>query len=193
MNSPMSEVLLLHSTASVIDDTTRLLPESSSPSFLPDPFEVGRQISELGGLITSMGDEYLLRVDVSPPQEHTARTAEAFAHAVGNVAEAASALGTVSQQLAFFARTAGLHGEPGYAEVRSLITQTIDSAVGRARISLTQAAQGLRTAASTISPPSVRLQQATLARSPAAPTAGPSPASAAASAPPTQRAPSLTR
>ncbi len=172
MNSPMSETLLLHATAATLDAQRDKLPTVHAPFRLPDPIAVGRQITELGGSIVEMGDEYLFRADVSAPQEHTVRTAEAFANAIGSVAQAASALGTVAQQLAFVAHTAGKRDEPAYQEAHTIAGETVELAVETARDDLAEAAQTLRTAASAISPPSVRLRQAALARSPAATSLG---------------------
>ncbi|MEE1786911.1 hypothetical protein PUR71_28995 [Streptomyces sp. SP17BM10] len=165
MNSPMSEALLLHATATAIDAQRAKLPQVSAPFRLPDPVSVGRQITELGGSIVEMGDEYLFRADESAPLEHTVLTAEAFANAIGSVAQAASALGTVAQQLAFVARTADKRGEPSYEDAHTIAGELVEHAVETARDDLAEASQILRNAASAISPPSVRLQQAALSRS----------------------------
>ncbi|WP_157536515.1 hypothetical protein [Kitasatospora mediocidica] len=167
MNSPMSATLLLHATATALDAQRDKLPKVHAPFRLPDPIAVGRQITELGGSIVEMGDEYLFRAEVSAPQEHTVLAAEAFANAIGSVAQAASALGTVAQQLAFVAHTASKRGEPAYENAHTIAGETVEFAVETARDDLAEAAKTLRTAASAISPPSVQLRQAALARSPA--------------------------
>ncbi|WP_033819833.1 hypothetical protein [Kitasatospora sp. MBT63] len=193
MNSPISEALLLHATATVIDAQREKLPQVSAPFRLPDPIGVARQTTELGGLIAELGDEYLFRADASAPQEHTTHAAEAFANTIGSVAQAASALGTVAQQLAFVARTAGKRGEPGYEDAHTDAGQLIELAVETARDDLAEAAQTLRTAASAVSPPpAVKVQRAALARSPGASTASPAPI-ATAVAVAAQRAPARAR
>ncbi|MER7750903.1 hypothetical protein [Kitasatospora sp. NPDC097643] len=193
MNSPISEALLLHATATAIDAQREKLPQVSAPFRLPDPIGVARQTTELGGLIAELGDEYLFRADASAPQEHTTHAAEAFANAIGSVAQAASALGTVAQQLAFVARTANRRGEPGYEDAHTDAGQMIELAVETACDDLAEAAQILRTAASAVSPPpTVQLQRAALARSPGASTASPAPTTTAVALA-AQRAPARAR
>ncbi|WP_441245281.1 hypothetical protein [Kitasatospora sp. McL0602] len=189
----MSETLLLHATAASLDAQRDKLPTVHAPFRLPDPIAVGRQITELGGSIVEMGDEYLFRAEVSAPQAHTVRAAEAFANAVGSVAQAASALGTVAQQLAFVAHTAGKRGEPAYEDAHTIAGETVEFAVETARDDLAEAARTLRTAASAISPPSVQLRRAALARSPAAAFSGAAPTTAAAAAAPAQLVPGRAR
>ncbi|MFE3874881.1 hypothetical protein ACFXPX_10840 [Kitasatospora sp. NPDC059146] len=192
MNSPMSEALLLHSTAAGLDAQRAKLPQVSAPFRLPNPISVASQIAELGGSIITMGDEYLFHAGAVAPQEHTVHTAEALASAIGSVAQAASALGTVAQQIAFVARTAGKRGDAGYEDAHTVAGQMIEFAVETARDDLAEAAQTLRTAASAVSPPAVKVQRAALARSPGAPAPTPTaiavPATAAI-----QRAPARSR
>ncbi|MFF4820775.1 hypothetical protein ACFY2K_40075 [Kitasatospora sp. NPDC001309] len=194
MNSPISEALLLHATASGLDAQRAKLPQVSAPFRLPDPIGVAGQITELGRSITEMGDEYLFRAGAAAPQEHTAHTAEALASAIGGVAQAASALGTVAQQIAFVARTAGKRGDAGYEDAHTVAGQMIEFAVETARDDLAEAAQTLRTAASAVSPPAVKLQRAALARSPGAATTAPAlTASAAPASAAVQRVPARSR
>ncbi|MFF3069189.1 hypothetical protein [Kitasatospora sp. NPDC057936] len=169
MNSPISEALLLHATASGLDAQRAKLPQVSAPFRLPNPIGVASQIAELGGSIITMGDEYLFHAGAVGPQEHAVHAAEALASAIGSVAQAASALHTVAQQIAFVTRTAGKRGDAGFEDAHTVAEQMIEFAVETARDDLSEAAQTLRTAASAIAPPAVKLQRAALARSPGAP------------------------
>ncbi|MFJ8442850.1 hypothetical protein [Kitasatospora griseola] len=190
MSSPQSETKLLHATASALDAQRDKLPRVHAPFRLPEPIAVGRQITELGRSITELGNEYLIRAAAPAPQEHTVLTA-AFGNAVGGVAQAASALGTVAQQLAFIAHSADRRGEPGCEGEHTRAGQLVECAVETARDDLAEASQALRDAATTVSPAPAPLRQAALARSPSAATRNSSPS--AMTAPTSPARPALAR
>ncbi|MFB7950135.1 hypothetical protein ACFC6L_35100, partial [Kitasatospora phosalacinea] len=102
------------------------------PFILPKPVVVRHQVVGLGRVVAELGDEYLFRAAESAPQQYTLLAAEAFANASSSVAQAASALGAVAQQLAY---------------------GTAEYAVETARDDLAEAAQTLRAAAAEISLP----------------------------------------
>ncbi|WP_143686997.1 hypothetical protein [Streptomyces sp. TLI_171] len=163
--------------AELIDDKRAKLPAGGGPFVLPEPVEVGRQIAGLGRVVAELGDEYLFRAAEPTPQGYTVLAAEAFASAGSSVAQAASALGAVAQQLAFIARTANMHDEPRYQEARALAYGTAEYAVETARDDLAEATQILRAAAAEISLPQVRTRHNSVTRSPrTAPATQPSPA-----------------
>ncbi|GLW58003.1 hypothetical protein [Kitasatospora phosalacinea] len=165
MKSPRSEASALRAVAELIDDKRAKLPAGGSPFVLPKPVEVGRQVVGLGRVVAELGDEYLFRAAESAPQQYTVLAAEAFASASGSVAQAASALGAVAQQLAFIARTANMHDEPRHKEARTLAYGTAEYAVETARDDLADAARVLRACAETSAPALVGLRQGAYTRS----------------------------
>ncbi|MEV6209565.1 hypothetical protein [Kitasatospora sp. NPDC051914] len=189
MNTPIEESLTLHSHAQALERQKADLPDTGRPFRLPDAAVVSRQISELGCFISEMGDEFLFRATDQPAPEHSVRAASAFADAAEHAGQAASSLGMVAQQLAFFASTAGHRHHPEVRQARKDAAEVIDWAAETAREELQQAVTVLRQTAAIISPPSVDLrQQAALARSATAASDGsgalPSPPSAASVAAP---------
>ncbi|MFB7950136.1 hypothetical protein ACFC6L_35105 [Kitasatospora phosalacinea] len=163
MNSPLSDALELTGAALALSNLRLGLPSDADPFGLPDPAVVGRKITELGALITTMGDAYLLRV-TEPAQQGF--PAEAFAIALNRAAQTVSALGTVGQQLsALIMLPPGPSGLPGSDYTRTLAATCIDEALQAAHHHLQDGVRVLRDAASDVLPASDRLQQAALARS----------------------------
>ncbi|MGW7730870.1 hypothetical protein [Streptomyces canus] len=163
-NSPLSDALALRATASAFDAQRGKLPVPADPHRSPDAVAVARQISELGKLITELGDEVLLR-------------ATNFAAAVEPAGEAASALGAVAHQLAFLNQTASLLDQPDARDAREAAVQVMEEALATADAALHDGANSLHSASATVSRPSVRLQaarsrSATIAPAPGSPPPG---------------------
>ncbi|MEU0815178.1 hypothetical protein [Streptomyces mirabilis] len=181
MNStPVSDALALRAKASAFDAQRGKLPVSQDPHRLPDSVAVARQISELGELITDLGDEVLFRAADPDREAHTARVITSFSAAVGPAGEAASALGAVAHQLSFLEQTEHLRDLPDARDAREAATRVMDDALGMADTALREAADSLHAASATVSPPSVRFHAARSRSTTAAPAAVPPPAGAPA-------------
>ncbi|MFB6838938.1 hypothetical protein [Streptomyces sp. NPDC056361] len=186
----LSDALAIRATASAFDAQRGKLPIPGDLHRLPGSAAVAQQISELGKLITELGDEVLFR---TVNREHGSRTSLAvssFSAAVRPAGEAASALGEVAEQLAFLERTEHLHERPDARDARETAGRVIDEALGTADTALREAGDSLHAASTAVSPPSSRLRAAlnrTTTMCEAAPTAPAAPASAMAVAPPTVR------
>ncbi|MFJ5105116.1 hypothetical protein [Streptomyces sp. NPDC088554] len=122
-NTPVSDALALRATASAFDAQRGKLPIPGDPHRSPDSAAVARQISELGTLISNLGDEVLFRVVDQDQEAHTARVITSFAAAVGPASEAASALGAVAHQLSFLNQTEHLRDQPDAMDAREAATR----------------------------------------------------------------------
>ncbi|MFD5030272.1 hypothetical protein ACFWM0_07590 [Streptomyces sp. NPDC058405] len=189
-NTPISDALALRATATAFDAQRGKLPIPGDPHRSPDSVTVARQISELGKMITDLGDEVLFRAADQDREIHTARVITSFAAAMGPAGEAASALGSVAHQLSFLDQTEHLRDQPDARDAREAAARVMDDALGMADTALREAGDSLHAASATVSPPSVRLQAArswstTTAPAPA-PAPGPMPTAGApaAAAPP---------
>ncbi|MFF2819391.1 hypothetical protein ACFVT9_28195 [Kitasatospora cineracea] len=172
MNSPLSIALELTGAAVALSDLRLELPSDADPFALPNPAVVGRKITELGALITTMGDAYLRRT-AEPAQQGF--PAEAFAIALNRAGQTVSALGTVGQQLSALATMpTGPSGLPGSDYTRTLAATCIDEALQAAHRHLQDGVRVLRDAAEDALPATARSQQAALARSLHTATAQPS-------------------
>lgn len=172
MNStPSSDIRALRATASAFDAQRGKLPVLGDPHRSPDVVDVARQISALGELITDLGNE--VRFSASQePEAHTARVVTGFAATVRPAGQAASALGEVAGQLSFLDRTEHLRDQPDADDAREAAVQVIDDSLNTADTALREAADSLRAASATVSPPSVQ-PRAALSRSAAAPSDSP--------------------
>lgn len=159
-NTPISDALALRATASAVDAQRGKLPVPGDPHRSPDVVAVARRISELGKLITDLGDEVLFRAAGQDQAPHTARAIANFAAAVEPAGEAASALGAVAHQLAFLNRTEGLRDQPDARDAREAAVRVMEDALATADAALHDGANSLHSASATVSPPSVRLQAA---------------------------------
>ncbi|MFD3836739.1 hypothetical protein ACFWWC_10820 [Streptomyces sp. NPDC058642] len=159
-NTPISDALALRATASAFDAQRGKLPVPGDPHRSPDAVAVVRQISELGKLITDLGDEVLFRAADQDQAPHTARVITSFAAAVEPAGEAASALGAVAHQLAFLDQTASLRDQPDARDARKAAVQVMADALATADAALHDGANSLHSASATVSPPSFRLQAA---------------------------------
>lgn len=141
-NTPFSDALALRATASVFDAQRGKLPGPRNLHHSPDgvAVAVAKQISELGQLITDLGDEILFRTVAQDREAHTARVITSFAAAVRPAGEAASALGTVAHQLAFLHQTEHLRNQPDARDAREAAARVIDDALGLADTALGEAA-----------------------------------------------------
>jgi hypothetical protein len=174
-NTPISDALALRATASAFDAQRGKLPVPGDPHRTPDAVAAARQISELGKLITEMGDEVLFRAAGQDQAPHTARVITDFAAAVVPAGEAASALGAVAHQLAFLNQTESLRDQPDARDAREAAVRVMEDALATADAALRDGANSLHSASATVSPPSVRLQAARSRSTIAAPAPGPPP------------------
>ncbi|MET8412053.1 hypothetical protein ABZV34_28790 [Streptomyces sp. NPDC005195] len=176
-NTPISDALALRATASAFDAQRGKLPVPGDPHRSPDAVAVARQISELGKLITDLGDEVLFRAAGQDQAPHTARVITNFAAAVEPAGEAASALGGVAHQLAFLNQTERLRDQPDARDAREAAERVMEKALATADSALHDAANSLHSASSTVPAPSVRLQAARSRSTTAMPAPGPPPPS----------------
>ncbi|MFJ8602235.1 hypothetical protein ACWEQC_34415 [Streptomyces shenzhenensis] len=173
-NTPLSDALALRATAFAFDAQRGKLPVPGDPHRSPDVVAVARQISELGKLVTDLGDEILFRTADQDQAPHTARVITNFSAAVEPAGEAASALGAVAHQLAFLNQTESLRDQPDARDAREAAIRVMEEALATAGTALHDGANSLHSASATVSPPSARLQaahsrSATTARSPGPP------------------------
>ncbi|MBT2506969.1 hypothetical protein J7I98_13925 [Streptomyces sp. ISL-98] len=178
----------MRATASAFDAHRGKLPVPGGPHRSPDSVAVARQISELGKMITDLGDEVLFRATDQDREVHTARVITSFAATVRPAGEAAAALGAVAHQLSFLDQTEHLRDQPDARDAREAAVRVMDDVLGTAEVALREAADSLHAASATVSPPSVRLQAARSRSTTAAPAPGPlPPAGALAAAAPQDR------
>ncbi|MER5970369.1 hypothetical protein ABT112_11650 [Streptomyces sp. NPDC002055] len=183
-NTPISDALALRATASAFDAQRGKLPAPGDVHRSPDSVTVARQISELGALISGLGDEVLFRVVDHDQEAHSARVITSFAAAVEPAGEAASALGAVAHQLSFLNQTEHLRDQPDARDAREAAARVTDDALATADTALREAADSLHAASATVSPPSARLQAARGRSTTAAPAfASPPPTVPGAAAP----------
>lgn len=173
-NTPLSDALALRATASAFDAQRGKLPVPGDPHRSPDVVAVARQISELGKLVTALGDEVLFRAADQNQAPHTARVITNFAAAVEPAGEAASALGAVAHQLAFLNQSESLRDQPDARDAREAAVRVMEEALAtHAARHCTTEPTPVRRIGNGLSP-SARLQaarsrSATTARSPGPP------------------------
>ncbi|WP_340377180.1 hypothetical protein U5640_20260 [Streptomyces sp. SS7] len=186
-NTPLSDALALRATASAFDAQRGKLPMPGDPHRSPDVAAVARQISELGKLVTDLGDEVLFRAADQDHAPHTARVITSFAAAVEPAGEAASALGAVAHQLAFLNQTESLRDQPDARDAREAAVRVMEEALATAGAALHDGANSLHAASATVSPPSARLQAARSRSVTASPAPGAPPGVTTAPAAPSDR------
>ncbi|MFF0136450.1 hypothetical protein ACFYRN_08380 [Streptomyces sp. NPDC005227] len=174
-NTPISDALVLRATASAFDAQRGKLPVPGDPHRSPDAVAVARQTSELGKLITDLGDEVLFRAAAQDQAPHTPRVITSFAAVVEPAGEAASALGAVAHQLAFLNQTESLRDQPDARDAREAAVRVMEDALATADAALRDGANSLHAASAAVSPPPVRLQAARSRSTTATPTPGPPP------------------
>ncbi|MFG2094633.1 hypothetical protein [Streptomyces sp. NPDC048612] len=179
-NTPVADARALHATAFAFDAQRSKLPVPGDRS--PDTVTVARQISQLGTLITTLGDQVLFRANAETQAPHSARVITSFVAAVGPASQAVSALGSVAHQLSFLDQTEHLRDQPDARGARDVATLVIGNALGMADTALRDAAESLHAASATVSEPSVRLQAARSRSTTSAPSPAPSSVSAPAAA-----------
>ncbi|AJF68563.1 hypothetical protein [Streptomyces vietnamensis] len=189
--NPLADALAIRAMASAFDAQRGKLPVPGDPHRLPGSVAVAQQISELGKLITELGDEVLFRTANRDHSSRTSLAVSSFSVAVRPAGEAAAALGEVAQQLAFLERTEHLHDLPDSRDAREAAGRVIDEALGMANTALREAADSLHAASTSVSPPSRRLRAA-LGRTPT-PVYEAVPATPAVPAPATAVAPRTVR
>lgn len=143
---------------------------------------MARQTAEVGHLITDLADEVLHRAAAQNWGERPAPATTAYASAVQPASEAAAALASVSKQLAFMDQTEHLREQPDARDAREAATLVIGDALGMADRALLDAADGLHSASTALSPPSARLQAARRRSTTATPSSVPPPEAAPAAA-----------
>ncbi|WP_433855467.1 hypothetical protein [Streptomyces kronopolitis] len=183
-NTPAADARALRATASAFDAQRGKLPVPGDPHRSADTVAIARQISQLGTLITTLGDQALFRANAENQAPHNAKVITSFADAVEPAGRAASALGAAAHQLAFLDQTEHLRDQPDARGAREVATLVIGNALGMADIALRDTADSLHAASATISPTSVRLQAARSRSTTAAPPPTPSCPSTPAAAPP---------
>ena len=181
--TPIADALALHAAASLFDAQRGNLPDPGDLRRSPDSVAVAKQISELGQLITDLGDEVLFRAAAQDREPHAARVITSFAAAVRPADEAASALGAVAHQLSFLHQTEHLRDQPDARDAREAAARVMGDALGVADTALGEAADSLHAASATLSPPAARLQAARHRSTTATPAPPPSDAPAVAVAP----------
>ncbi|MER5972252.1 hypothetical protein ABT112_21350 [Streptomyces sp. NPDC002055] len=182
-NTPLADARALRATASAFDAQRDKLPVPGPPRRAPDSVVVARQISELGEMMTDLGHEVLFRAVSQDRDAHTARVIASFAAAVGPVGEAASALGSVANQLSLLDQTEHLRDRPDVREAREVAALVIGNALGMADRALRDAADALHAASATVAPPSMWFQAARSRSTTAAPSPTPALPPAAATPP----------
>lgn len=183
-NTPLSDALALRATASAFDAQRGKLPVPRDPHRSPDAVTVARQISELGKLITDLGDEVLHRAAEQDREGRTAPAIVGFAAAVRPACEAASALGAVAHRLSVLDQAEHLGNEPGARDAREADRLVMGNALGIADKALRETADSLRAASAAISPPPVRAQAARSRSTTAAPSPAPPPTTVPPASPP---------
>lgn len=158
--NPLSDALAIRAMASNFDAQRGKLPVPGDPHRLPGSIAVAQQISELGKLLTELGDELLFRAVDKSPGSPTGPAVSSFSAAVRPAGKAASALGEVAEQLAFLERTEHLHDLPDSRDAREAAGRVIDDGLGAANTALREAADSLHAASTAVSPPSRRLRAA---------------------------------
>ncbi|MFE6101311.1 hypothetical protein ACFVQ4_15230 [Streptomyces laurentii] len=158
--NPLTDALAIRAMASNFDAQRGKLPVPGDPHRLPSSIAVAQQISELGKLITELGDEVLFRTVNKESGPRTSETVSSFSAAVRPAGEAAAVLGDVVQQFAFLERTDHLPDQPDIRDAREAAGRVIEEALRTADSSLREAADSLHAASTAVSPPSARLRAA---------------------------------
>ncbi|MFC8010377.1 hypothetical protein [Streptomyces cinereoruber] len=156
----LSDALAIRAMASAFDAQRGKLPVPGDPHRLPGSIVVAQQISELGKLITELGDEVLFRTVNREPGARTTPAVSGFSAAVRYAGEAAAALGEVAQQLVFLEQTKHLYEQPDARDAREAAGLVIDERLETADTALREAGDSLHAASTTVSPPSSRLRAA---------------------------------
>lgn len=157
-NTPLADARALHATASAFDAQRNKLPAPGDRS--SDTVAVARQISQLGTLITTLGDQILFRANTENKAPHSASVITSFAAAVAPAGEAASALGAAAHLHSFLDQTEHLRDQPDARDAREDATRVAEGALRKAHTALREVADSLHAASATVSPPSARLQAA---------------------------------
>lgn len=192
-NPPAADARALRATASAFETQRNKLPVPGDPHRFADTVAVARQISQLGTLITTLGDQVLFRANAETQAPHSAKVITGFASAAAPVGEAVAALGEAAHQLAFLGQTEHLHEQVDARDARQAAVRVREYALNAADTALREAAGTLHAAATTASPlsasaASAQLRAARHRSMRALPASGPvPPASAPAAATPRDR------
>ncbi|WP_405988382.1 hypothetical protein [Streptomyces sp. NBC_00986] len=186
-NTPLSDALALRAAASAFDAQRGKLPVPGDLHRSPDNVAIARQISELGELITNLGDEVLFRAADQDRETHSARAIAGFAAALEPAGRAASALGSMAHQLSFLDQTEHLRDQPDARDAREAATLVLSDALDMADTALREAADSLHVASAMVSPPNLRLKAARSRTTSTVPTPGSPPAAPPSAATPADR------
>ncbi|GGR35135.1 hypothetical protein [Streptomyces roseolus] len=156
----LADALAVRAMAWAFDAQRGKLPVPGDPHRLPSNVAVAQQISELGKLISELGDEVLFRTVNNSPGSATSRTVSSFSAAVRPAGEAASALGEVAEQLVFLEQTEHLQDRPDAQDARKAAGRVIDEMLETAYTALREAGDSLHAASTALSPPSSRFRAA---------------------------------
>lgn len=182
-NPPATDARALRATAAALDAQRNKLPAPDDPHRFADTVAVAGQISQLGTLITTLGDQVLFRANAETQAPHSARVITGFASAVTPVGEAVAALGEVAHQLAFLDQTEHLREQVDARDARQAAVRVREYALNAADTALREAAGTLHAAATTTaSPSSAQLRAARHRSTTALPTTGPVPVASAPAA-----------
>ncbi|WP_327175419.1 hypothetical protein OG599_08915 [Streptomyces sp. NBC_01335] len=132
-DTPHSDVQDLRALASSIDALRGRLPVVGDLHRAPDRATVGQQISDLGKLITHLGDKL-----VAAPLGGTDTSVPDALYTAG---EATSALGNLASQLAFLNETEPQREQPDFREARQDALAAIENSIETADTSLRQTAK----------------------------------------------------
>ena len=159
-SNPITDAMALYTTACAFDSQRRKVPQLADPHRLADLVAVARQSSDLGAMISEMGDEVFFLAFDRAREPHTDRVINGFVAAIAPAGEATAALGSLAQQFAFLNQSEHLRDQPDTAAARVAARQTIEDAILAADSSLAWAAEILHAASASISPPSARMRAA---------------------------------
>lgn len=168
----LSDALALRATAAAFDAQRGKLPILGDQYRSPDVATLSRQITELGSLISDLGNQMLLRAAEPGHASRTDRVVNVLAEAVDPASRAASQLGRAAHELAFLTQTEQLRHQPDAADAREAATCAVEEALESAGAALYEAATALHTASAAVSPPSGRLRAARSRTTTDIPTAG---------------------
>lgn len=182
----ISEALALHSMARSFDAQRGKLPHPVDPHDPSDLAAAARQLSQLGALITDLGDEVLFRAVEQDQSPHIGSAINGFASAIRPAGDAVYELSRITRAYAHLAQTEQQHEDPVTAKTREDARKTIEGTLRRFDTALSQAVSSLDSASANISPPSARMRAAR-SRSTTTPTSAPSPPSPPTTAIPAPR------
>jgi hypothetical protein len=184
--TPIGEALALHSMARSFSAERGKLPQPADPHSPSDLATVARQLSQIGALITDLGDEVLFRANERDQAHHIGSAIKGFASAIRPASDAVYELSRMTRAYTHLDQTERQRDDPATAKTHEAARKTIECARTHADNALSQAASSLHSSAADISPPSARMRAAR-SRSTTMPTITPIPHCPPTTAAPAQR------